>query len=332
MRDILYPFETCLLSGDTFLFLNASFISKTGRGYPVKNRDVFSGYHPVVNILYFGLVLVFPMFLMHPAVLIISLGGALAYSIFLNGGKAVRFSLLYMLPLLLVTAVVNPLFNHAGATILLYLPSGNPLTLESVAYGLAAGTMLSAVIIWFSCYTEIMTSDKFVYLFGRVIPAFSLVLSMTLRLVPKCKVQLRTVRQAQRCIGRDVSNGTLLQRVKNAITILSVMITWALENAIETADSMKSRGYGLPGRTAFSIYPFDDRDKAALCWLLSCGVFLVSGWISGGFYWRYFPAFRWAAPAPLSVSVHVVYLALCLTPLILNFREERKWSHLKSKI
>ena len=46
------------------------------------------------------------------------------------------------------------------------------------------------------------------------------------------------------------ASGSLLQRLKNAITILSIMVTWALENAIETADSMKSRGYGLPGRTA----------------------------------------------------------------------------------
>ena len=109
-----------------------------------------------------------------------------------------------------------------------------------------------------------MTSDKFVYLFGRVIPALSLVLSMTLRFVPKFKAQIQVVSEAQRCVGRDVSNGSVLQRLRNGITILSIMVTWALENAIETADSMKSRGYGLPGRTAFSIYRFDSRDKAAL--------------------------------------------------------------------
>lgn len=298
----------------------------------MKNKDAFSGYHPLIHILYFGLVLLFPMFLMHPVILCISLGSAIAYSVTLHGGKALRFGLLYMLPLLLVTAIVNPLFNHAGVTILCYLPSGNPLTLESIVYGFATGTMLAGVMIWFSCYTEIMTSDKFIYLFGRVIPAFSLVLSMTLRLVPKCKAQLQAVRQAQHCIGRDISSGTLLRRVKNAVTILSVMITWMLENAIETADSMKSRGYGLPGRTAFSIYSFDSKDTTVLCWLLGCGIFLVSGWISGGFYWRYFPALRFAAPTRLSVSVHLVYLALCLTPLALNFKEERKWSHMKSEI
>lgn len=44
-----------------------------------------------------------------------------------------------------------------------------PLTLESIAYGCAAAVMLVAVLFWFSCYNEVMTSDKFMYLFGRII-------------------------------------------------------------------------------------------------------------------------------------------------------------------
>ena len=95
--------------------------------------------------------------------------------------------------MMVVAALVNPAFNHEGATILTYLPSGNPLTLESILYGAAAAAMLAAVVTWFSCYTAVMTSDKFVYLFGRIIPALSLVLSMTLRFVPKFQAQLQVV-------------------------------------------------------------------------------------------------------------------------------------------
>ena len=296
----------------------------------MQNRDTFSGYHPGINFLYFGLVFLFTMFLLHPVSLLISLGCALCYAIYLNGRKAVRFSLRFLLPMMLLAAVLNPAFNHEGATILTYLPSGNPLTMESMLYGLTAALMLAAVITWFSCYNAVMTSDKFVYLFGRVIPALSLVLSMTLRFVPKFKAQLQVVCEAQRCIGRDTSEGSLLQRAKNAITIFSIMVTWALENAIETADSMKSRGYGLPGRTAFSIYRFDERDKTALLWLLFCGVYLLSGWAAGGFSWRYYPTIRGAAVTPFTVSFQIVYLALCLTPVILNRWEGKKWKLLRS--
>lgn len=294
----------------------------------MQNRDTFSSFHPIINFLYFALVLIFTMFLMHPVSLLISLVCALTYAVNLNGRKAVRFSLRVMLPMMLIAAIVNPAFNHEGVTILTYLPSGNPLTLESILYGIAAAIMLASVIMWFSCYNAVMTSDKFVYLFGRVIPALSLVISMTLRFVPKFKSQLQVVSEAQRCVGRDISNGTMLQRIKNAITILSIMVTWSLENAIETADSMKSRGYGLPGRTAFSIYRFDDRDKAALCWLCSCGFYIFSGWMAGGLSWQYYPIVKGALAGTFPISFQLVYLALCLTPVIVNAVENRKWKRL----
>ena len=298
----------------------------------LQNRDTFSSYHPLVNFLYFGLVLLLTMFLMHPVSLLISLGSALCYGICLNGVRAVRSGMRFLLPAMLLAAVIDPAFDHEGATLLAYLPSGNPLTLESIAYGVAAAVMIAAVVAWFSCYTVVMTSDKFVYLFGRVIPVLSLVLSMTLRFVPRFRAQLQTISEAQRGIGRDVSGGPLLRRTRNAITVFSIMVTWALENAIETADSMKSRGYGLPGRTAFSIYRFDGRDKAALLWLGFCGAYLLSGWAAGGFYWRYYPTLRGAAATALSVSFQLVYLLLCLTPVILDRWEEKTWKNIRSKI
>ena len=188
--------------------------------------------------------------------------------------------------------------------------------------------MLAAVVTWFSCYTAVMTSDKFVYLFGRIIPALSLVLSMTLRFVPKFQAQFRVVSEAQRCVGRDVSNGSLLRRLRNAVTIFSIMLTWSLENAIETADSMKSRGYGLPGRTAFSIYRFDSRDRSVLAWLIYCGFFLCCGATAGGFAWRYYPTMKGAPWTPLTVCVQAVYLALCLTPVALDLWADWNWRKL----
>ena len=295
-------------------------------------RDAFSSCHPLINFLYFGLVLGFSMCFMHPVCLCISLCTSFAYAVRLNGRRAARLTLVYLLPLMALTAVVNPAFNHQGATILAYLPSGNPLTLESILYGLAAAAMLIAVILWFSCYTAVMTSDKFVYLFGRLIPSLSLVLSMTLRFVPRFTAQARAVSEAQRCVGRDVSGGSVLQRLRRGVTILSILLTWSLENAIETADSMKGRGYGLPGRTSFSIYRFDGRDKALLLWLAFCGVFVLSGALAGGLDWRYYPTVRGGALTPLAASFPPVYLALCLTPLILNVREDRRWKRLQSGI
>ena len=295
------------------------------------SKDTFSGFHPAVNMLYFAAVIGFAMFFTHPVCLGISFACAFTYSVYLNGRRAVRFSLLFMLPMLILTALLNPLFNHQGGTILAYYPGGNPLTLESILYGIAAGVMLITVISWFSCFNSVMTSDKFVYLFGRVIPAMSLILSMTLRFVPRFREQLKVISNAQRCVRRDISSGNLLQKAKHGIKILSIMITWALENAIETADSMKGRGYGLPGRTAFSIFRFDRRDGYALIFIFACAAAVIVGAATGAYHFRYFPTVKgeWAGAA--TFFVFAAYFTLCAFPLIINIKEERYWKSIELK-
>ncbi|MCL2592260.1 MAG: energy-coupling factor transporter transmembrane protein EcfT [Defluviitaleaceae bacterium] len=299
------------------------------------NKDTFSSFHPLVNMLYFVAILGFSMFFMHPASLSISLICALTYAIYLGGKKFVRMGLILMLPMLIFTAVLNPIFNHQGATILAYLPNGNPLTLESSMFGIAAAVMLITIISWFSCFNTVMTSDKFIYLLGRILPALSLILSMSLRFVPRFRAQIRVVSNAQKCIGRNVSSGSILQRAKHGIRILSIMITWTLENAIETADSMKSRGYGLPKRTAFSIFQFDKRDVIAAIYILICTAIIITGSMLEVFRFRYFPTIRHIGgdfPIFWTMLIFIVYFALCAFPVIMNIREDIIWKRIESKI
>jgi len=295
------------------------------------NRDTFSGYHPFINMLYFVAVIGFAMFFTHPVCLSVSLLCAVTYSIYIKGRKAVRFSLIYMLPLLIVTALLNPAFSHEGATILTYLPDGNPLTLESILYGAAAATMLITVISWFSCFNTVMTSDKFVYLFGRMIPAMSLILSMALRFVPRFKAQIKAIANAQKCIGRDVSSGNMLRKAKHGIKIISILITWALENAIETADSMKGRGYGLPGRSAFSIFRFERRDALALAYILICAAVVIAGAVVGAYHFRYYPTVKGQWTGTATIFIYAAYLALGAFPMIVNIKENTYWKSIESK-
>lgn len=292
----------------------------------------FKTYHPIVNFIYFVFVIGFSMVFMNPVCLFISLACSFTYSVILNGAKAAKTNLIYMLPVMILMALLNPAFNHEGVTILTYLPDGNPLTLESIVYGLSAAVMIVSVICWFSCYNAVMTSDKFIYLFGRIIPSLSLILSMTLRFVPKFSIQLKAVTNAQRCIGRDVSSGSIAKRAKQGLKILSIMTTWALENAVETADSMKSRGYGLPGRTAFSVFTFDKRDKLTLAAILLLGTYTLVGNIMGGMYFRYFPSIEGTEISLFGVSLYFAYFALSICPVIIELWEVSRWKTIKSKI
>ena len=287
-------------------------------------HHAFLACHPAVNLLYFVLVLTFSTFFLHPLFLAASLCAALWCAAQLSGGAAVRRTALWLAPTALFAALVNLAFSHEGATILTYLPSGNPLTLESIAYGFAAAAMLAAVVLWFSCWNAVMTSDKLTYLFGRLTPALSLLLSMTLRFVPRFQTKLREVTAARRGMGLYEEKGWL-QKLKSAVTVFSVMVTWSMENAVETADSMKSRGYGLPGRTAFSLYRLSRRDRRLLLQLTACGLYIALGWVLGGVRWRYYPTVR-GALTPYSLSILFVYLLLCLTPVLLQRKPANKKS------
>ena len=291
----------------------------------MKYKDAFAGCHPIVNFVFFAIVLLSSMIITHPLFLGISLICAFCYCVYLRGLGGLKFTAKYMLPLAILTMIFNPAFTHEGVTMLFRLPSGNPLTLESTLFGFGMAAMMIAVILWFACYTEVMTSDKFVYLFGRIAPAFSLVLSMALRFVPKFVAQIQVVSDAQKSIGRSTEEGGLIKRLRNGITVFSIMVTWSLENAIETADSMKGRGYGLPGRTAFTIYRFDERDRNLLIWIIFAGIFVTSGAIAGGTFWRYYPSVKGAEINLMTVMLAIGHLLLCLTPLILDIYTDYRW-------
>ena len=295
-------------------------------------QDNFSSYHPIINFTYFVLVIGYSMFMMHPVFLALSCMGGMVYYIYLKKWKALKTALWMMLPVFLISAAINPLFNHQGVTLIMYLKNGNPLTLESILYGLAAGIMLVSVLNWFSCYQVVMTSDKFIYLFGKAIPAMSLIFSMVLRFVPKFKNQITKVSDAQKCIGRDVTNGNVLVRAKHGMKILSVMTTWALENSVETADSMRSLGYGLRGRNNFSIYRFDTRDRIFFSVLLVFGSVILGGIVTKQVYFLYYPTLVMNENTLWAIMIYIFYGILCFLPIIINLAEDVKWHYLKSKI
>ncbi len=285
----------------------------------------FKSYHPVVNFTYFVCVICFSVFLMHPGCLFISLFSSLAYLTVLKGKKGLFTHLLYIIPLAIVTALINAAFNHEGVTIITYLPGGNPLTFESVVYGFCAAVMILSVICWFSCYNEVMTSDKFIYLFGRVSPALALTFSMTLRFIPRFTEKLREVTTARKSLGETADRSGLVARIKNGISSLSATLTWALENSIETADSMKARGYGIPGRTSFSIYKFDKRDKITLAILFTLAFCVIYGRICGVLRFSYFPRFSALQSDLTGILSGIGYFLLCTAPVIIELKGARRW-------
>lgn len=141
----------------------------------------FGGLHPAVSFLYFAAVLALTLVCFHPVMAALSLVGAVCFSAQLNGWRSVGLTSRFVLPMFLLIAIANPLFNHRGVTMLCML-FDQWFTLEAVCYGLVFAASLSAVIFWFACYQAVMTSDKFLFLFGQIAPNTALLITMTLGL------------------------------------------------------------------------------------------------------------------------------------------------------
>ncbi len=294
-------------------------------------RDEFSRFHPLNNFIYFAAVIIFSTIYMEPVLLLISLFCAIIYSLYLDGRKSFKLSLLTVLPITLFAAIVNIAFNHNGMTILNYLPTGNPITLESIIYGLCAAALFANVILWFFCFNRVITSDKFIYLFGKIIPSLSLVLSMIMRFIPLFKKQHHDVSSAQKTLYESQENKGLKAKLKHSFNIFSIMLTWSLENSIITADSMNSRGYGLKGRTAFSYYRFYFRDGVMLAVQSGLIILQILLTISGCSKITFYPYYEYSLSA-VKICGYIAYMIFCLLPIIINLTEDMKWNYFRSKI
>ena len=292
-------------------------------------NDAFSGFHPWVNLAFFLAALGLTMFIQQPVYLLISFISGCAYLLYLQGQKGFLRQVGYLLPILIMMAVMNPMFNHEGVTVLWYLPNDNPITLEAICFGLASAIMMGASIVWFNCCNTIFTSDKIIYLFGRVIPAISLLISMTLRFVPRFKNFLQSVLRTQKAMHQPENTKEKLQQ---AMVAFSATVSWAMEQSIVSSDSMKSRGYGLFGRTAFSIYRFEKRDGLALLILFVLCAGAAVPHLAGYMDWTYYPSLSGQLLGPVQLASYFCYGGMCNLPLMIDTMEDRKWNALRSKI
>ena len=92
---------------------------------------------------------------------------------------------------------------------------------------------------------------------------------------------------------------------------------------------MKSRGYGLKGRTSFSNYRFDNRDKIAFGIMVFFTLIVIIGAFQGRNSMQYFPNMQLLKITGFSVFEYCCYFFLCITPIIMEIMEEIKWRHLQ---
>ena len=285
----------------------------------------FEACHPAVNFIFFAAAIYGAVSFKPPVFLAISYVCAFVYSIKRCGKRAVIFSLC-LLPLILAFALYYSSYHHFGVTVLRQNFIGNNLTVESFVYGLVIGLRFATLCMWLEAIFRVVTSDKVVYLFGRVSPRLSLFLTILLRFIPRVGREARKINLAQKGIGRGSNQGNVFQRFINCLRIFSMLITWMISALALESDSMRSRGSLLRGRTAFSIYRFDNRDRAFVITLFTCITLTVMGVILGASKMWYNPRIIWRPLNGIGMTAAIGYLALCLLPLGLELWTEYRFN------
>lgn len=317
--------------------------------------DEFSRYHPVVNLIFYLLVLGTTMFQMSVGLVFISLFSAVVYYFMLKKTEGLKYCAV-VVGIIIVSAIINPLFSHKGGTLLFYLFTGNPVTLESIIYGLISAIIIGAMLLWFSTFNQVMGVERILGAIGKVLPNVSLLITMIMRFIPQYtrhqrkvsmvnKVNKRNYGEKINLLNREKTekenviearkrqkkkNGIdkIIDSIKEGSRTFSITTTWALENSIYTADSMKARGFGTGRRTNYSNYKFQKRDYLLMGWLVILWLVVVFSLEKEKVYTYYYPFIQ----VKNNVVVYLIYGLLCLTPVLINVKEEIRWLILKSRI
>lgn len=290
----------------------------------------FGSYHPFVLLIYFLSVLLVSMFVSNPVLQATALAGGILFCLMIQRKRETASDAGFYALLFLMVSLTNPLFSHNGVTPLFFL-NGNPVTLEAFIYGIAIAVTVIGVIMWCKCYSRIMTSDKFLYLFGKAIPKLSLVLSMALRFIPMFRRQMHRVSRAQKAMGL-YSSKSFTDRIRSAMRVFTAMIAWSFENSMETSASMRARGYGSKGRTSFSLFRFYSSDAIllAVC-VLMLGI-TVSGVALRETVFYYYPRISGLNFSVYAAAAYAAFGILSFIPFFIELKESLVWKYYISKI
>lgn len=284
----------------------------------------FQALHPLLAFIYYLGVISFTMLLNQPIYLLTTLLVMLALWLIVDQGKPKgKLIALYLLMAFLVV-LINPIFSRRGATILFYFLD-QPVTLESMMYGLLMALSLFIILISFQSYNRVLSADRLTYLFGSLIPRGTLVLVMALRFVPLLYRRWQQVFLVQRTQGNMLGKGSLRERIRTGMNLLSILLTWSLEEAIQSAHSMRARGFGVGKRTSYKRYLFGGKDWLLLSYLLVLAGISLFGLFAGHGVLTVYPRLGSITFSGLDWLYYLAYCAFLSLPLYLEGKELYVW-------
>ncbi len=201
----------------------------------------FKNLNPYMNVLYFLIVIVTLYSSDNPITAVLFLIMTILITwIFCNDSfnKNVKFSVFTAF----LVAIINPIVSHRGLTILFYV-GYTPITLESVIYGIIAGTKLFTLLLLGSYFNLIMDYEKLAYVLAPLGNNLSLIVSLSVKFIPEYVDKIRNIKDTQKTKGIILEDKSKVNVARSMTHILNAFFFITLEQGVVTIKSIKSRGY-----------------------------------------------------------------------------------------
>jgi energy-coupling factor transport system permease protein len=139
-----------------------------------------------------------------------------------------------------------------------------------------------------------------------------MIVTICLRFIPTLKDRLKEIILIQKCKGFDTSRGNIMERIKGGLKVFDSLIVISLEESMQTADSIKARGYGATKRTSYLKYKLSNMDLIILTINLLFFVIILIGFYNGYGKYETYPTLQ-------IINVNIYYLLLFFTHLLIPF-------------
>lgn len=281
--------------------------------------------HPLSLLIYFASVICFTMITMNPILLLISFLGALSGVVMIKR----RTDLKLYIPLFIIIALTNPLFSHNGETVLFFFRNQR-ITFEAIFYGIGAALLITATVYLFKLFGLVFGTDKLTWAVGALSPKLSVVLTMAMRFIPLFKENAADIYNAQISLGAyDIKS--VRGKLKLGAAVFSALLSISMENAVDTADTMRARGFGRGKRTSYTLFKVTNRDIIFISVVILCDILAAVFIAFRAADFSYYPKIRCSFTG-LSPALYAVYTFLFFIPFLNEVKEVLRWKYLISKI
>lgn len=222
-------------------------------------------------------------------------------------GRELRRAAWIAVPLGLLIAVINPLVDRNGLTVIARLGEAPWLgqvdvTLEAVVYGLVLGLRAIVLIEAFALYSAAVDPDEVLRMFRRISYRSALTAVLATRMVPVLARDGRRMADAQRCRPRPAPRLALVRALAGG----------ALDRAVDVAATLEVRGYGSARRPPRRRRPWSRHDLAFTASALAMAGLVVGARLAGIAGFEAYPSLSLDA----GVAEALLALALLVVALV----------------